>query len=76
MHLEEKLKVDNLIITIIIICKLLMLIQNINPEDTATELAGTRQHIYSSFEKVFCFLMPHPGLKVSEKKSFDGRLSG
>ena len=35
-----------------------------------------REHIRSCFEAVFCFLMPHPGLKVATNKKFDGRLSG
>ena len=45
-------------------------------EDMDNELGETRDQIYSYFEKVFCFLMPHPGLKVAEDKCFDGRLSG
>ncbi|XP_030022153.1 atlastin isoform X2 [Manduca sexta] len=40
----------------------------------APELSELRQHIRSCFEKVTCFLMPHPGRSV-RKKNFSGKLS-
>ena len=50
-----------------------------NTEDAYNELGDTRHQIMSYFEKVFCFLMPHPGFRVSEdseEERSDGRLSG
>jgi atlastin len=29
-----------------------------------------------NFKQTKCFLMPHPGLKVSDNPSFDGKLRG
>ncbi|KAG6447005.1 hypothetical protein O3G_MSEX004720 [Manduca sexta] len=43
-------------------------------EGMATELRELRQHIRSCFERVTCFLMPHPGFEV-RKKSFAGEIS-
>jgi len=40
------------------------------------QLQLVRRHIHSCFDKVSCFLMPHPGLKVATDKRFDGRLLG
>lgn len=40
------------------------------------ELQQLRRHIRSCFEKISCFLMPHPGLKVATNPHFDGRLRG
>ncbi|XP_065883232.1 atlastin-2-like [Dysidea avara] len=39
------------------------------------QLQLVRRHIHSCFDKVACFLMPHPGLKVATDKCFDGRLA-
>ncbi|XP_047207481.1 atlastin-2 isoform X2 [Girardinichthys multiradiatus] len=38
------------------------------------ELQNVRKHIDSCFTKISCFLLPHPGLKVSTNQHFDGRL--
>uniref|UniRef100_A0A3Q2XBR5 Atlastin GTPase 2 n=1 Tax=Hippocampus comes TaxID=109280 RepID=A0A3Q2XBR5_HIPCM len=38
------------------------------------ELQNVRKHIRSCFSNIGCFLLPHPGLKVSTNPRFDGRL--
>ncbi|XP_067877806.1 LOW QUALITY PROTEIN: atlastin-3-like [Heterodontus francisci] len=38
------------------------------------ELQLVRRHIHACFNGIFCFLMPHPGLKVSTNPTFDGKL--
>lgn len=38
-------------------------------------LQEVRRYIQASFEKVYCFLMPHPGQKVVNNKKYDGRYS-
>lgn len=38
------------------------------------ELRDLRTHIIASFDKVTCFLMPHPGLSVANPK-FEGKIS-
>lgn len=38
------------------------------------QLRAIKERIWSSFEEVDCFLMPHPGLTV-DSEDFDGRLS-
>ncbi|XP_077352402.1 atlastin-2-like isoform X2 [Festucalex cinctus] len=38
------------------------------------ELQNVRKHIHSCFSNIGCFLLPHPGLKVSTNPYFDGRL--
>ncbi|CAG9809100.1 unnamed protein product [Chironomus riparius] len=44
-------------------------------DDQPQALQEVRMYIQSSFEKVYCFLMPHPGLKVINNKKYDGRFS-
>ena len=44
-------------------------------EDQVLELESLRQYIYATFEKISCFLMPHPGITVATKKNYDGRWS-
>ncbi|XP_033630562.1 atlastin-1-like [Asterias rubens] len=39
------------------------------------ELRQVRRHIHACFEKISCFLMPHPGMAVARNREFDGRLS-
>lgn len=46
------------------------------PTNMAKELKMLRQRIRSCFAVIDCFLLPHPGEKVSTEKEFDGRLSG
>lgn len=43
-------------------------------EKQPLELQSIRKHIMSCFEKIDCFLMPHPGFEVVEDKLFKGRL--
>ena len=38
------------------------------------ELQQLRKHIRSCFERIGCFLMPHPGMKVATNPHFDGRV--
>ncbi|KAJ8338073.1 hypothetical protein SKAU_G00370390 [Synaphobranchus kaupii] len=38
------------------------------------ELQTVREHIYSCFTSISCFLLPHPGLKVATSPAFDGQL--
>ena len=40
------------------------------------ELQQLRKHIRACFDRIGCFLMPHPGLKVATNPHFDGRLRG
>jgi len=44
-------------------------------ENQKPALREVRLYIQSSFEKVDCFLMPHPGEKVANNKKYDGRFS-
>ena len=46
--------------------------QVLHHEDVNTDLGDTRDLIYSYFDKVFCFLLPHPGLNVAEDKNLNG----
>ncbi|VDN51828.1 unnamed protein product [Dracunculus medinensis] len=39
------------------------------------ELQQLRRHIYACFESISCFLMPHPGLRVSTSPLFRGEIS-
>uniref|UniRef100_A0AC35U8V1 GB1/RHD3-type G domain-containing protein n=1 Tax=Rhabditophanes sp. KR3021 TaxID=114890 RepID=A0AC35U8V1_9BILA len=45
-------------------------------EKQHVELRKVREHIHSCFEKLECYLMPHPGLNVSTNPNFKGKLSG
>jgi len=38
-------------------------------------LKSVRKHIQTSFDNVYCFLLPHPGLKAIENRQYDGRWS-
>ncbi|XP_005104155.1 atlastin isoform X2 [Aplysia californica] len=38
------------------------------------ELQQIRRHISSCFDKISCYLLPHPGLRVATNPYFDGRL--
>lgn len=40
------------------------------------DLELVRSRLRQCFRKVNCFLMPHPGLKVTNRREFDGRLEG
>ena len=44
-------------------------------EHKQSNLSEIQQTIEDNFEKVRCFLMPHPGEKVEEKK-FEGHFEG
>lgn len=39
------------------------------------ELQSVRRYLRSSFEKIECFLMPHPGRSVARDSTYDGRWS-
>lgn len=38
-------------------------------------LKSVREYISKSFDKIDCFLLPHPGLKIVSNKTYDGRWS-
>ena len=40
------------------------------------ELQAVRHHISKCFDKVGCFLLPHPGKKVAGSPNFKGELQG
>lgn len=42
-------------------------------ERAVKDLADTREHINSCFENIGCFILPHPGFKVT-KKTYDGSI--
>ncbi|VDM42203.1 unnamed protein product, partial [Toxocara canis] len=44
-------------------------------EKQHTELQQLRRHIRSCFETISCFLMPHPGLRVSTSPLFRGQIN-
>uniref|UniRef100_A0A0R3S0R0 GB1/RHD3-type G domain-containing protein n=1 Tax=Elaeophora elaphi TaxID=1147741 RepID=A0A0R3S0R0_9BILA len=44
-------------------------------EKQHSELQQLRRHIRSCFEQISCFLMPHPGLRVSTSPVFRGQIS-
>jgi Guanylate-binding protein, N-terminal domain len=44
-------------------------------DDQSPQLKVVREYIKSSFDKVNCFLMPHPGVKVIQDPDYDGRIS-
>lgn len=43
-------------------------------DEQKEELKSVREHLKSCFSEIDCFLMPHPGLKVSSKACFRGQL--
>lgn len=43
-------------------------------DDKHEELKRTRQQIHDCFEKLGCFLMPHPGKQVATNPKFKGKL--
>ena len=45
-------------------------------DDQHEELRRARAHINTCFEKIGCFLMPHPGKVVSTNPNFKGKLCG
>ena len=45
-------------------------------ENQHRDLELVRTRLRQCFRKVNCFLMPHPGLKVTNRKDFNGRLEG
>ena len=45
-------------------------------ESKHEELRRTRQQISNCFEKLGCFLMPHPGKVVATNPKFKGKLKG
>ncbi|XP_074645013.1 atlastin-2-like [Tubulanus polymorphus] len=54
----------------------IILERRLQPSDRQhPELQQIRQHIRSCFQKISCFLMPHPGLKVATNPHFDGRIA-
>ncbi|KAL0974171.1 hypothetical protein UPYG_G00216540 [Umbra pygmaea] len=44
-------------------------------ESQHKELQSVREHIYSCFTSISCYLLPHPGLKVATSPAFKGQLS-
>ena len=45
-------------------------------DDQHEELKRAREHINTCFEKIGCFLMPHPGKVVATNPKFKGKLTG
>ena len=56
----------------ILICFLLVQVS----DKQHPELQQIRRHISSCFDKISCYLLPHPGLRVATNPHFDGRLKG
>ncbi len=49
----------------------------VTKEKEGTELGDRRRHVDECFDRVDCYLMPHPGKKVAnDDGNFHGRLSG
>lgn len=46
------------------------------PFKQAAELSATRAHLTSCFESFSCYLLPHPGFRVAERKSYKGEAKG
>jgi len=44
-------------------------------ENQHEDLKQVRRYVRSSFERINCFLMPHPGRSVARNSSYDGRFS-
>lgn len=44
-------------------------------KDQSPQLGDVREYIRKSFDKVFCFLLPHPGLQILSENNYDGRYS-
>lgn len=49
-------------------------LETVLKERDAKDLQETRDHILSSFEKISCFMMTHPGFAVTKKK-YEGDIS-
>uniref|UniRef100_A0A914WVA0 GB1/RHD3-type G domain-containing protein n=2 Tax=Plectus sambesii TaxID=2011161 RepID=A0A914WVA0_9BILA len=43
-------------------------------KDQEPELRDVREQIKNCFDKILCYLLPHPGFKVSERISFKGHV--
>ncbi|KAL3320650.1 Atlastin-3, partial [Cichlidogyrus casuarinus] len=47
---------------------------DIDDDDTHSELKNLRIHLKSCFSRLYCFLLPHPGMEVASDPNFDGKL--
>ncbi|GMT25736.1 hypothetical protein PFISCL1PPCAC_17033 [Pristionchus fissidentatus] len=44
------------------------------PPGQAAELRATRDQLAACFDRLFCYLLPHPGHRVAERNSFKGHI--